>query len=766
MAKKKSSAKTKQGGSPIIISQKAGEMLAIAKKYYDHHSGVLRSSLIGEFALEAGAVTFDGKLNDAGRAEALCTVSAAIAAVSGDGDYAVGCAAAAVGWANGYARSANTLASVLELGGFIADGNRLNDAKELAEYAISIDKDDADFYLTLAHVLNDMGDKEGALAAVESALALDPENNAALILKINLLMARGGGGESVKKIAEDVKKTDGELSKRDRELKKDAGPIGAPNSRDTMEEAKKKFERMCDLEPITPADMLEIIAPSQARQLRMKILTVTAEEKDLGLPVFPYKMLSDPRYIYKDLEGLEKYEFWLIGQKDKAAGKDDPISGMKDAASAETNYNSFVDNMPDIPGLDLKSMMKGTGDPQSISIDTIINSMPKVPGLDMKSVMDGTFDPSPADIGSMLNSIMGAMSAQTGLNLSAAVSNPSLFFSPVSCMLNYNEEISHNAGVNFKHYCIKYRSEINKNVVNKASEKIRKKLGTSGETFMREHMEIVDEMAAASSLPEDIRQAVLDALEAKFDAAYIRYLCEQNAAEEEALRETLPALDNFYQDVRREGERIWEKMLPFARCTNHPDVSVQDLFEYIVYNVINAIDYALGVHRMFQVTYPEVSSEDLIAAEQAVYAAEEYIGTAVQNNADRLKNVMFSVEVGPFEVKFGTTRVELECVAGGAGRISYDWKSKQMELGVGVGAKAKVGVIGGEAKAYVNVVFDTQNGEVADVYCNGGLKGVVGTSEVGIYGRASVANGVRVSSTVTQRYGAVGIEREVVIWKD
>ena len=248
-----------------IAPPEADEVLAIAKKYYDRHSDALQDSLKDELSDKAGGVNFDGSLKDDDKAEQLC--AAATAMLDGDDDLAIACAAAAVGWSKGYARSAGAMAAVIAktrggnglteipnmadaaaspaemdpvdlqemmeelpepqniedmmgtmlgkmadimgaamaaaMGQMMAEmANAVqrdiaagldwpSDARKLAEYAVSLDKNDAELYTTLAEILFVLNDPDGALEAADAALAIEQDNSTALLLKAGIHASKG-----------------------------------------------------------------------------------------------------------------------------------------------------------------------------------------------------------------------------------------------------------------------------------------------------------------------------------------------------------------------------------------------------------------------------------------------------------------------------------------------------------------------------------------------------------------------------------------------
>ena len=310
-------------GGLNVTGVSTNDILAIAKKYYDYHSKAMDESLKGDLDRDAGGVKFDGKLNDIDRAEELSNLANVIALMEGNGDYAVACAAAAVGFAPGFAWSAGTLAAILERAGFIEDRARLNDAEKLAEYAISLDKEDSDLYLILAQIRY-YGNTDGALKAIDTALELDPDNNPALIFKLKLITkgsATGNGNSdadissdpAVAEISSRLKNNEGELSKRDSVQENAAKGLKGPEKGDSADELLRKLHDLYKLEVITPADMVERIMPVKAREFRKQVTTLTPKEKDLKFPEFPTKLLPSARLVTTDVYDtlLDGYIEWF-----------------------------------------------------------------------------------------------------------------------------------------------------------------------------------------------------------------------------------------------------------------------------------------------------------------------------------------------------------------------------------------------------------------------------------------------------------------------
>lgn len=648
------------GVSVSVAAAVSGEILGIAKKYYEYHSGALSGDLKGEFSREVGAVSFDGKSADWEHAEKLCTTAAAVAMLEGDGDYAVGCAAAAVGWSQEYARSAGTLAAMLETAGFVADKDRLNDAAKLAAYAITVDGSDADFYVTLGRVLYAQNDLDGALEAVEAALAIEPGNSAALNLKIEILNKKGGTflSAAAQKIGKELEDSDGELSKRLTEQEKAVEGIGDPKEGDSKEEALRKLRVLYELEPITPADMMESISATQAGQLREKILTVTDDQKNLGWPEFPGMLAKDNETLKTG--GYDIYNEWYLKQID---------------LKWETYY-----------------------------------AIREIPGL--KKVVDYT-----------------ARYAY-GIETSA------------DYMLAYNEQIVEAARECYVNIVRSYVDEYS-DIADAQSTKIDQVWDTANDTYSAD---------IAAGVPSDV-------------AALKRNLTINNAINE--THTLMLGLNQAkYLELRREGELLWEKMLPFARCTEEPAYVTANLYETIAsLGILYSIDLLYSNGHVWYT--PGISEHDLIDLE----AAKEEAYKEQIRNPNPLEGFTLSYEFGPFEFKLSSNKVEIEYVNGSACKVSYDWKSKEMEFGVGVGHKAKLGMVKGaqvgvEAKAYVNFVVDLRKNEITDIYLSAEAKGSAGSYEAGGQAKVSLmGKGAGLSTAAKKKFGSFAIEHEAVIIK-
>ncbi|MCL1875728.1 MAG: hypothetical protein FWF87_05665 [Synergistaceae bacterium] len=659
-----------------VTAPTAGDVLAIAKKYYGYHSTALNGSLKGEFARDAGSVAFDGKANDARRAESLCNTASAIAMLNGDGDYAVAAAAAAVGWAPGYARGAGTLAAMLVKAGFITDKDRLNDAVKLAAYAISIDKADADFHITLGWALFDLNDLDGALEAAEAALAIEPGNSAALNLKIEILNKKGGTflSAAAGKIGDDLKENDGELSKRLTKQEKAAEGMRMANKDDSKEEALRKFNQFCELEPVTPADMIESVFPTEARQIRKQVSTVSDSDKAMfnnSIRPFPNGLYRTARQVHEMEDEISEYWKWEHDDQEKRGHN--VITPAFRAAEAAKRKRGTEYHRP-----------------------------------------------------------------QT----------------PLDYMLEYNRGVLLNARIAAGEYLGKldyeYSNELHE-IYEKDSRKYKEALATRDA-----------EKEAAERLPEPAKSAA-------HEAAEIKYKLAINDAEDIAFKERMPIKSKYYDESKRVSRQLWEKMLPFARATRHPEYEVINLYHDACRHIEFAISLASTRPALY---YPEVSAEDLQEALATARAAIEQLMAQEQSPFEDVTNgFTISVEFGNFEFKLSNNKIEVEYVDGAACKVAFDWKSKELEVGMGVGHKAKLGTVKGaqvgvEAKAYVNFVLNLRNNEVTDIYISAEAKGSAGSFEAGGQARVSLlGKEAGISSAAKRKLGSFAIEHEMALIK-
>gem|GEM_PF-2174201 len=648
-----------------VSAPAAGEVLAIAKKYYGYHSAALNGSLKGEFTRDAGSVAFDGKANDIARAESLCTNAGVVAMFNGDGDYAVATAAAAVGWAPGYARGTGTLAAMLVKAGFITDSDRLNDAVKLAAYAISIDKNDADFHITLGWALFDLNDLDGALEAVEAALAIEPGNSAALNLKIEILNKKGGTflSAAASKIGDKLKENDGELSKRLTKQEKATEGMTEAKDGDSKEEILRKFNQFCELEPITPADMMEPVFPTEARQIRKQVNTVSDSDKAMlnnSIRPLPNGLYRTARQVYEMRDEIKAYWDW-------------------DHEKQVERYNSVI--LPAAMAADAARQQRGTG-----------SHYPHT---------------------------------------------------PLDYMWDYNFRVLWNA----KHAALRY--------LHKLSDEYHAASVESFDKLVRKNKEAWETYEAEKGIIGET-------------AAKIKLKLACNEAEDICFKERMPLISKFYDESKRVSRQLWEKMLPFARATRHPEHRVLDLYVDSCNHIESAIlwlaNFGTGSY------YPEVSLEDLQEAQEAAREALEQLMAHEQSLFEDVTNgFTISVAFGPVELKLSNTNVEIEAVELAAVRVAYDWKSKEVEIGVGVGVKAKLSAgtgMGVEAKYYNNFVIDVRNGEVTDVYLSAEVKGTIPTHEGGLEGRVSVmGKGASLSVASKRGLGPYMIEHKTELIK-
>ncbi|MCL1875729.1 MAG: hypothetical protein FWF87_05670 [Synergistaceae bacterium] len=664
-----------------VTAPAEGEILAIAKKYYDYHSTALNGSLKGEFTRDVGSVAFDGKANETKRAESLCNTASTIAMLKGDGDYAVGCAAAAIGWSQGYARGAGTLAAILEMAGFINDRDRLSDATKLAAYAISIDKSDADLYVTLGRLLYVQNDLDGALEAVEAALAIEPGNSAALNLKIEILNKKGGTflSAAASKIGDDRKENDGEMSKRITKLENAAKGMKRANDDDSKEEALRKLEQLYTLEPLTPADMAEGLFPSESAEVRKRVNTVSAEDRAMltkNFPVFPNGLYRTAGQVYAMNNDIQDYFNWVTykAKEQRSANVYLPASAAAEAARAA----------------------RGGG----------------------------------------FNRIIIRPDA-----------------TPLDYQWTYNYQIVHAAEVAFNRYTKVLFNESFKSII-EVSAKHQRKIEEVFETYKIE-------IAAAERLPEPQKSAAIE-------AATIKRKLAENEASGIKFKEVMPIYSKLFDEAKKQSERLWEKMLPFARATEYPEDIIFGLLELaleepwdIIYNLACG-NMALGITPYNL----DVSPVDLEEAKEALAALQEMMVNQQSLFYDVTNGFTISTEFGPFEFKLSNNKIEVEYVDGAACKVAFDWKSKELEVGVGVGHKAKLGMVKGaqvgvEAKAYVNFVLDLRNNEVTDIYLSAEAKGSAGSFEAGGQARVSLmGKGADISSAAKRKLGSFAIEHE------
>jgi len=631
------------GPDPYANGAKDTDILGIAKYYYDKYSKELGDVV--------GSMIFDGKSKDDKQAEEFCSAASLIAALYGGGAM-VAAAAAAVGISLRYARSSGTLASMLQQADFVSEGNRLFEAKALIKYALSIDKKDINLHITLALILEDLNDVDGALTAIDAALAIDRHNKVALIIKLNLIAKIGGSmaKEQAKKTGDDIKENDGELSKRDKKQEGATKGMEGPKRKDSKEVSQRKLNELYRLELITPADMIERIFPAQAKELRERVKALTNEDK-LGLTEFPAKIVNNPLATY---DGTAM-EF------------------MKQYADIVNSHNEIYE------------------------------------AVYSRNVRKETVNGNTA----------------------------------IDYMREYNHQILDAAIDNYKNYSKEERHDFEK-VVDEQIKMGHKKSEAAGQRYS------AAVQAQGGNDPGDVLR--------------IKFELECNAITMECRSVIIPAAHHYYTEVRKEGEKLWEKMLPFARCTANPGHRVAWLYKAI-YERAAPADVIVSKITLFDLPFPGVAGTSL---QSAIYAVQDAKRADERGKLEALEGWSTTLSVSIFELKMSQNSIELEAVKGIAGRVAYNHKTKEAELGIGAGVKQKVGTgvktMGLEAKAYTNFVFDLRKNELTDIYISGEAKGSAGFYESGVEARMSFfGKGGSISAVTKENYGPVGVEHKATI---
>jgi len=242
------------------------------------------------------------------------------------------------------------------------------------------------------------------------------------------------------------------------------------------------------------------------------------------------------------------------------------------------------------------------------------------------------------------------------------------------------------------------------------------------------------------------------------EAACLQEKLTDNAAYVECMKSLVSHLSDMHTKIQKEGQRLWEKMLPFARCTEDPGSSVKSLH----FSVMEFSNRAAGSEAAYttlrptiQVKYWDGSGESSdwsirsyeTGLTEADFAQQEQELRELESWAEKvrwdgnidswpLEEFTFSVEVGSLEFKISSTKAEVEYCNGFAAKMSYDWKNNVIETGLGMGYKGSLGVVRGaqvgvETKVYANVVFDLNKRNVTDFYVSAEFKGSVGLWEGG-----------------------------------
>lgn len=662
----------KDGDGDVVVNPPSvSEVLAIAKKYYDDRSQALDQKFKSEFASEVSSVTFDGKAKDEQRAEVLCNQAAIMGTMQYDGNYAVGCAAAAVGWSVSYARAADVLAAVLEKAGFITDSKRLEDALALAKYAVSLDNKNADFYITLAQIRCDLKDNDGALKAVDEALKIEPNSPNALELKLLLIVQKGGSGmeAEAKKVGDKLKENEGELSKRDKKQENDAEGQTAAKSGDSKDSCKKKLEELAKLEVITPADMVEALFPAEAKQLRQKIVAVTPEQKNLNFPEFPHGLFKSAKHIKVDAEdAVRSYLEWC---------------------------NDYLNNI-------------------------MYNELPKLANEALEAAMKHKARPYDGT-------------------------------TAVDYMLKYNQQVCTAATGAYIYYNDKLLEEHQNELVNFITVLTDKLTSTTASWAA--------ELEAIGNISDpEVRNA-------KREECDKRYKNIVNGHSEDYVQSILSRTFDTYSDMTDMAQEVWDNVVPYIRCTDFPENML-----YSAYSILVPVPLSILYAGLSGCTtapyYEEVVYADVIAAQEALEEVIRLCNTKFVSPSSALQGITLSVSFGPFEFKLSANKVEAEYVNGVAGRVSFDWKSNQLEVGAGAGVTGKAGFLDLQGKVYANVVIDLRSGEVTDVYLSAEAKGGAKGFEAGGQAKISLmGGGVGLSTAAKQTVGKYGIEHETEIIK-
>jgi len=329
------------------------------------------------------------------------------------------------------------------------------------------------------------------------------------------------------------------------------------------------------------------------------------------------------------------------------------------------------------------------------------------------------------------------MERNHSLSVSTGSRPAGLEFTTADYMRDYNKQVVRAAIDNYVHYCHKVWEGVLKTMA---------------------HLEDVRDKRY-----KIIEKEYMADLEAGMnrDAAALKFGRRCNELTKEGMNQLIPELYHWYSESRREGQRLWEEMLPYARCTDDPGYEVAHLQHYVIDHSAPAAVSA-GLVAGFGMHYvPGLEA----AAQEAEAAAAAEAAKAQGQGPDTLGGFSITASLGPFEFKLSANGVEVEAVAGLAIRAAFNPSKGQAEFGIGGGYKAKVGVAaagtGVEAKAYMNFVFDIVNREVTDIYYSADVKGTFAGLSAGGQARISAfGKGASLSSTAS---GGFGVEHETTL---
>jgi len=242
--------------------------------------------------------------------------------------------------------------------------------------------------------------------------------------------------------------------------------------------------------------------------------------------------------------------------------------------------------------------------------------------------------------------------------------------------------------------------------------------------------------------------------------AEIKYATKCNEFSKVGANAVIPELYHWYIECRREGQKLWEEMLPYARCTDYPGYEVAHLYRYVLDHSAPAMTSAGLLNGVIMHYVPGFTEADVNEMMSELTKSEPV------NKPDVLEGLTFVAKFGPVEVKLSSNGVELEVAAGLALRAAFNPTKGTAELGVGLGYEANIGVsearIGVSAKAFTNAVFDLKNGEVSDIYYTLEAKGSFVGLEAGGQARISAfGKGASLSTTTKQSFAKYyGVEHE------
>jgi hypothetical protein len=186
-----------------------------------------------------------------------------------------------------------------------------------------------------------------------------------------------------------------------------------------------------------------------------------------------------------------------------------------------------------------------------------------------------------------------------------------------------------------------------------------------------------------------------------------------NVAIRAAFNVTKPLFERAYTEIRKEGERFWEKMLPFARCTREPYYDIARLYHYVAFfGMLASIEHCDFKHAWYTTGISGAPSTDLEAVIVKVTSTQA-------NNPCPMRGHTFSGPLGPFEVTISSNNVEIESSLGAAGMADFNWMSKKVTHKGVIRKKCKLGVKTEAGWEYVVLdvrLLGKNQGQITDVY--------------------------------------------------